>query len=651
MKNIEQFLEHKAYQLRVSSIRMTTQAGSGHVTTALSCADIISVLFFYAMRFDPKNPNMPGNDHFILSKGHGVPVLYAVWKELGVLTEQDLMTYRKLNAVLEGHPTPRFSRTEAATGSLGQGLSIGLGMSLQARQDNLDNRVWVLCGDAEMAEGSIWEAVQIAAHYKMNNLTAIIDVNRLGQTGQTMQGHEVQRFARMFEACGWRTLIIDGHKISDIMKACDVVKTGVDRRTDSKKSKYQEAESPKTEGPMVIIAKTLKGCGVSLAEDKLGFHGKPFSTQEMTTALEQLAARYPQAAAFKEEEPWQPQLLLQKSETVKRTETMPLPTYAKGKEIATRYAYGQAITALGSVKDDVMVLDAEVKNSTFAELFEAAYPERFIQCFVAEQNMIGMAVGLAARGKRVFASTFACFFSRAFDQIRMAAIGRSTIKLVGSHVGVSIGQDGPSQMGLEDIAMMRAVPNSVVLQPCDAVSTWKLVNHMANYQDGISYMRTLRSATPVIYDNNEEFPLGGCKVLRQSNNDQACIVATGITVFEALKAYDLLQKESIPVAVVDLYCIKPLPGDLLRDLVQRSGKCVITVEDHYLDGGMGQAVAYELRNNQVKVACCAVTKLPTSGAPAELLAQHEIDAAALVARVKSLLSKPADAKPAETKNV
>ncbi len=629
MKNVEKFLAHKAYCMRVSSVLATTEAGSGHPTSALSAADLVSALFFYAMRYDPKNPHNKNNDRFILSKGHAAPVLYAVWKELGILSEEELLGLRTLESVLEGHPTPRFSRSEAATGSLGQGLSIGLGMSLAARLDNLDFRTYVLLGDSEVSEGSVWEAAGLAAYYKVDALTALIDVNRLGQTGQTMEGYDLEHYARKFTAFGWKTITVDGHNISEIMRALD----------EAKKIKGQ---------PTVIIAKTVKGYGIDFAQDKNGFHGKSFSREELPKVLESLASTFKEAAAYAEQESWMPQLPTEvknsgkhnDNEREKNTEkiVMPQPSYKKGEEIPTRKAYGQALTALGSVAQDVVSLDGEVKNSTFSELFEAEHPKRFFECFIAEQNMVGMGVGFSARGKIPFISTFACFFTRAYDQIRMAAIGQSTIKLVGSHAGVSIGQDGPSQMGLEDIAIFRAVPNSVVLYPCDAVSTWKLVGEMSNYKNGISYLRTTRAATPVIYDNEEQFMIGGCKVLKENKQgNAACIIAAGITVVEALKAYEILKKEGIEVAVIDLYSIKPLDTKTLRDLVLQSHKRVVTVEDHYLEGGLGQAVAYELRNSEIKIECLAVTKMPCSGKPDELMAYEEIDARAIVERVKKLL--------------
>lgn len=620
-KNLEKFLAHTAYRMRVSSILATAEAGSGHVTSALSAADLVAVLFFYAMRFDPKDPENPNNDHFVLSKGHAAPILYAAWKELGILTEKDLLGLRTFDSVLEGHPTPRFSRVEAATGSLGQGLSIGLGLLLSARLDKRDFYTYVLMGDSEVSEGSVWEAAELAAYYKANNLIGIIDVNRLGQTGQTMEGYDLKDYARKFAAFGWKTIIVDGHNIPAIMRAYDAAK--------------------KTKGkPTVIIAKTVKGYGVDRAANKNGFHGKAFSKEELPEVLASLKKNFKAAAAYDENYKWSLNLPPGKKAPALKTKPLPAPKFKKGENIATRVAYGKALAALGSVDHAVVSLDAEVKNSTLAELFEEKHPQRFFQCFIAEQNMIGMAVGMSALGKKPFASTFACFLTRAYDQIRMAAIGQSTIKLVGSHAGVSIGEDGPSQMGLEDIAMLRAVPNSVILYPCDAVSAWKLVGAMAGYDEGISYLRTTRGQTPVIYDNKETFAIGGCKVLKNAAQrvakagNVACVVAAGITVVEAIKAYEQLKKEGIEIAVIDLYSVKPLDAKTIKAVAKNSNNRVITVEDHYLEGGLGSAVMYELRNSGISIDCLAVTKVPRSGTTDELMAYEGIDASAIVKAVK-----------------
>src|SRR5579885_435172 len=454
---LKAFIEHKAYNLRQESIAMTTKAGSGHPTSCLSGADLVATLFFYGMHFDPQNFDNPNNDRFILSKGHAAPLLYGVWQELGLVSYDELMTYRQINSPLEGHPTRRFKYTEAATGALGIGLSIGAGMALTAKLDKRNFYTYVLLGDGEVAEGSIWEAAEIAAFYHLNNLVAIIDCNRLEQSSETMHGHHVERYAHKFEAFGWKSLIIDGHDIQQIMGALDKARAVPDK-------------------PTMIIAKTFKGHGVELVENKEGYHGKPFPPDELDTVLEELAERFPHAAQYTGNFDWKPQLPPSEKapNTICDVAKMPGSTYKKNDAIATRKAYGQALAAIGRVCPTIVSLDAEVKNSTFAEIFEAKFPDRFFQCFIAEQNMVSMGVGFDRRGKIPFISTFSAFMSRAHDQIRMAAISTANLRLVGSHCGVSIGQDGPSQMGLEDIAMMRALPKSVVLYPCDGVSTHAL---------------------------------------------------------------------------------------------------------------------------------------------------------------------------------
>lgn len=619
MKTIQNFLNHSAYNMRVSSLVMTTQAGSGHPTSALSAADLVAALFFYVMHFDPKDPFNPNNDRFILSKGHASPILYAAWKELGLLTEHDLMTYRHFDSILEGHPTPRFSRSEAATGSLGQGLSIGAGMAFNARIDSLSYYTYVLMGDSECAEGSVWEAAELAGFNKLHNLVAILDCNRLGQSTQTMEGRHAVDFAQKFTAFGWYALVIDGHDMQEIMEAFDQAKKVKDK-------------------PIIIIAKTIKGYGVEEAEDKEGFHGKTFKPEELPTILTAMKERFKEYVKDQDYQ-WKPQLPSESAKRVKAPDQIKLkdPLYTLDEKIATRKAFGETLVEVGNQSNDIVSLDAEVKNSTFAELFEKKFPERFIQCFVAEQNMVGMAVGLSIRGKIPFVSTFAAFFTRAFDQIRMAAISHAPLRLVGSHVGVSIGQDGPSQMGLEDIAMMRTIPNSIIFYPCDAVSTYKLVEIMANHHTSISYLRTTRSETPMVYDAHARFFIGGCTVLQQSASDKVVVIAAGITVFEALKAYQELKKEGISITVIDLYSIKPLDASTILKCARSAHNNVITIEDHYLEGGLGQAVVCALKNSGVNIHCLAVTKIPRSGKPEELMTYEGIDAHTLIKTVKECI--------------
>ncbi|MGB8367288.1 MAG: transketolase [Candidatus Babeliales bacterium] len=618
---LKSFLEFKAYRMRYWSVVAPSEAGSGHTTSCLSAADIMSVLFFYAMYYDPKHYNNPDNDRLILSKGHASALLYAAWREVGMLTDKDMMSYRKMGSVLEGHPTLRFPYAEAATGALGIGLSIGVGEALSARTDRRNYYSYVLLGDGETSEGAVWEAVQLAAHYHLDNLIAIIDVNRLGQSDPTMLEDHAQRYVEIFNAFNWRALLVDGHDIEQLMKVFD---------------KAREI----THKPVVIIAKTMKGRGINWLEDKEGYHGKVIPKDKLDEALKQLKNNFPQAAAYNRTYDWKPKLPEKPPTaiTVNRSfAKMADPLYQRDSLVPTRKAFGEALAALGTVCDAVVSLDSDVKNSTYAEIFEEKYPERFFQCFIAEQNMVGMGVGFDRRNRMPFISTFGAFFTRAHDQIRMAAIGQSRLNLVGSHAGVSIGQDGPSQMALEDIGMMRAITQSVVLYPSDAVSTYKLVEEMARYEDGIAYLRTTRAATPVIYDNNEDFIIGGCKVIQESDHDHVCIIAAGITLFEAKKAYSLLQKEKINTAIIDLYSIKPLDEATIKKIVKKANNKVITVEDHYLQGGLGEAVMYALRNTGVTIACLAVKELPCSGEPEELLAFEGIDATAIIKKVKEIV--------------
>ena len=625
MNMLKKFLEKKAYNMRMSSLVMTSLAGSGHPTTCLSAADIVSVLFFYAMHYDPHSPIHPNSDRFVLSKGHAAPLLYAAWKEVGVLTDQDLQAYRKVDSPLEGHPTKRFERSEAATGALGIGLSIGAGMALSAKLDNLSFKTYVLLGDSELAEGAIWEAAELAHFYKLHNLIAIVDCNRLGQSTETIHGHHLKRYEQKFESFGWKVLIVDGHDVLHIAEAIDK----------AKKSDHL---------PVVILAKTFKGHGVDRVENKLGFHGKAFTKEELNEVLAQMEEKFSRAVSFDESTyDWHPLLPEKPSKEYEdnmcASLTLEMPRFKMGEEIPTRKVYGQALAQLGSGCKSIVCLDAEVKNSTFAEIFEQAHPERFFQCFIAEQNMVGMATGLEARGKIPFVSTFSAFLTRAHDQIRMAAIGESKLRIVGSHAGVSIGQDGPSQMGLEDIAMMRCLPESIVLYPSDAVSAYKLVEQMGHYTQGISYLRTTRMAMPVIYDNNENFPIGGCKVLKQNSYDKVCIVAAGITLHNTLKAYEKLQEDGITISVIDLYCVKPLDVKTLYEVAKKSGNKILTVEDHYAQGGIGEAVSRALMETEVRVECLAVTKLPRSGKPAELMSLAGIDVSAVVKKVKKMLAQ------------
>lgn len=610
-------LKARAYNLRSLSLKATTAAGSGHPTSALSAADLVAALFFYAMRYNPENPDDPTNDRFVLSKGHAAPVLYAAWEQVGVISKQELMTLRSFNSVLEGHPTPRFDYIDAATGSLGCGLSIGLGMTLSARLKGQSFYTYVLLGDSEMAEGSVWEAIEVASYYKTDHLIALVDLNGLGQSTATLDDRDGSHHAARWRAFGWHAIIIDGHDMQQIVTALD------------------EAKAIRGQ-PTVIVARTIKGYGLTGIEGKEGFHGKAFSAQQLPELLKGLEERFAQDARhhFTHQEPLKPY--------VRKKIIYPAPLAVEcsskiGEKVSTRRAYGQALALLGDRMPLIVSLDAEVKNSTYADLFEHKFPHRFFQCFVAEQNMIGMATGFAARHFIPFSSTFASFITRAHDQIRMAAIGRTALRIVGSHAGVSIGQDGPSQMGLEDIAMMRAVPGSVVLYPCDAVSTFHAVNLMAGYHEGISYLRLTRMDTPVLYTSSETFAIGRCKVLKETENDRVLIVAAGVTVFEALRAYEELKKSNIMVTVIDLYSVKPVDRDTLVRSARKAQKKVITVEDHFVQGGLGEAVCCALINEGITIECLAVKEVSRSGKPDELLAYHRIDYNAIIETVHALL--------------
>ncbi len=604
--------------LRRHCVETTTLAGSGHPTTCLSAADIVATLFFTTLRYDVPNPENPLNDRFVLSKGHAAPLLYAVWAEAGAFPVEHLKTLRRIDSELEGHPTPRFKWAEVATGSLGQGLSIANGMALAAKMDKLPYRVYALLGDGEVAEGGVWEAVAFASYYKLDNLTAIVDVNRLGQSAPTMLQHDLETYARRFEAFGWHAIAVDGHDVEQLMSA------------------FEQAKNVKGK-PTVILAKTIKGKGVSFLEDKEGWHGRPLPKDLAEKALAELALTDEQIALARSLKVHPPEGVVAVAANPQSSIVEPeFPRYELGQQVATREAYGDGLVALGKVNPNIVALDGDVKNSTFSEKFMAAFPERFVECFIAEQNMIGTAVGLATRGKIPFASSFACFLMRAYDFIRMAGIGMANIKLCGSHAGVSIGEDGPSQMGLEDIAAMRAIPRSVVLYPCDAVSTVKLVAEMAKYR-GIAYLRTTRPKTPVIYSNDEGFPIGGCKILRSSPDDVVTVVAAGITVFEALKAYEVLSNEGIKIRVIDLYSVKPLDEATLIRCALETNRTIITVEDHYPEGGIGDAVASAVSKEGIKVYKLAVNDLPRSGKPDELMDMFGISARHIVETVKRLV--------------
>ncbi len=601
-------LKGVANQLRIHSITATTAAGSGHPTSCCSAADLVATLFFGQMRYDAKNPHHYNNDRFILSKGHAAPLLYAAWAENGFIPVSELAKLRQFGNDLEGHPTPRLAFADVATGSLGQGLGVGVGMALAARLDNLDYNTYVLMGDGEIAEGAVWEAASLAGINKLNNLIAIVDANRLGQSEATAFGHDIGVYAKRFEAFGWRTEVIDGHDIEEIAEVLSGV--GLDNK------------------PLVLIAKTYKGAGVSFLQDKDGWHGKPLNQEEAAKAIAELQPGAKSGIGLPIPAPSQ-----LPAPNNAAPAGYPAISYNLGDKIATREAYGTALVRLGEADQRIVAVDGDTKNSTYAEKFFQKFPNRSTECFIAEQNLVAVAIGFGTRGKVPFASTFATFFTRAADQIRVAGISQSNLKLVGSHVGVSIGEDGPSQMALEDLAMMRAIVGSTVLYPSDAVATEKLLEQMALIK-GVCFLRTSRPKTPVIYGNDEKFPLGGAKVLREGG--KVTIVSAGVTLFEALKAADTLKAEGITVTVIDAYSIKPLGKDVILAAAKKTGNTVITVEDHYAEGGLGDAVAGELSSEGIKVHKLAVTGIPRSGKAEELLAHFGIDAAAIVKKVKAL---------------
>ncbi len=600
-----------ANQLRIHSINATTAAGSGHPTSCMSAADLVSALFFGHMRYYANNPAYYNNDRFILSKGHAAPVLYAAWAENGLIPVNELTRLRELTSDLEGHPTPRLPFVDVATGSLGQGLSVGVGMGLSARLDNLDFRTYVLLGDGECAEGSVWEAASLAGYYQLNNLIAIVDVNRLGQSQATAFGHDLKVYENRFKAFNWRTEVIDGHDMEEILEVLAAVGLG--------------------NQPLAIIAKTFKGAGVSFIQDQEGWHGKALSKEEAARAIAELQPKATSGIGVQIPKPTE-----SPAPNNQAPSSYPPLNYSKGQMVATREAYGNALARMGAVDPRLVALDGDTKNSTFSERFMKKFPDRFFECFIAEQNMVGTAVGLGTRGKVPFASTFATFFTRAHDQIRMAGHSHANLKLAGSHVGVSIGEDGGSQMGLEDLAMMRAINGSVVLYPSDAVMAEKLVEQMAQTR-GIAFLRTSRPKTPVIYNNDEQFPIGGAKIIRQSPNDKLTIVAAGVTLFEALKAADALAKDGISITVIDAYSVKPLAKDTIKSAAVKTNNLILTVEDHYPEGGLGEAVAGELSSEGIRVHKLAVFEDPRSGKPEELLAKYKIDSTAIVEKVRSLV--------------
>ena len=608
-------LEQVAARLRIASVRATSEAGSGHPSSCCSAADLVAALFFGHMRFDPRDPQDDDNDRFVLSKGHAAPLLYAAWAEAGFVPPDDLLQLRQIDCDLEGHPTPRLPFVDVATGSLGQGICAAVGIALNARRIGSAYRTYVLVGDGESAEGSVWEAAQVADNHRLDNLCAITDVNGFGQSRATQWGHDMAAYRERWSAFGWHAIVVDGHDIGAILAALN--------------------EAAGTAGrPTMILARTLKGKGVALIEGKDGWHGKPIKPgADLDGALDELNGRLGPGTAI----PAIPPPVRSDAAPAQAPAGPPRlpspPAYERGSQVATRTAYGDALAALGAADPRIVALDADVGNSTFSETFEAAHGDRFIETYIAEQAMVGAAMGLASRGAIPFPSTFAAFLTRASDFVRMAGIGQMNIKLAGSHAGVSIGEDGPSQMALEDLAMMRAVPGCAVLYPCDAVSAARLVEAAAGC-DGMVYIRTSRPKTPVIYGPDEEFAIGGSKVVRESVNDAATVVAAGVTLFEALRAHDRLAAEGIPLRVIDAYSVQPVDRRTLVDAARRTGSRLITVEDHYAAGGLGDAVSDAVAADGIVVERLAVRGVPRSGRPDELLERFGISASCIAAAVR-----------------
>jgi transketolase len=607
-------VKEKARRLSILSMMETTAAGSGHPTSCMSAAELVAGTFFYAMKFDPKNPNSPASDRFVLSKGHAAPVLYAALAEAGVFPESRVMTLRQFSSELEGHPTPRIPGVDAATGSLGQGLSVGAGLAIGARLNKSAARVYVMMGDGEMAEGQVWEAAEFAGHYKLDNLTVLADVNALGQSEPTMYQHDTEIYRKKFEAEGWAAEVIDGHDVAAVLAALDRAKATTGR-------------------PQAIIARTIKGHGFSQVAGKLNWHGKALSKEQLADAIKEIGG----APVVVPPDPGKSYARA----TLPQPPDFPAPAapdYPEGKAVATREAYGFALKRLGAVNPQIVAISGDVKNSTFSEFFGDAYPDHFYQGYIAEQNMVSAGVGLAAQGKVPFLDTFACFLARAYDQVRMAAISRSNINLCGSHCGVSIGEDGPSQMALEDIAIFRAVHSSAVFYPSDAVSAERLTETMAR-RSGINYLRTSRPKTAILYSKDEKFPVPGFKVVRQSAQDRVTVIGAGITLHEALKAADELKSQGTAIRVIDLYCVKPIDGKAIAEQIQATGGRLVTVEDHWPEGGVGEAVLSALAQAgamPTKIRLLAVRDMPHSGKPDELVDAFGISARHIADAVREI---------------
>ena len=625
--NGAEFWHELAQQLRVDAVRMSGQVSSGHPTSSMSASELMAVLIANHLRYDFAEPDNPANDHLIFSKGHASPLLYAIYKAVGAVSAEEIDNYRHFGSPLEGHPTPVLPWVDVATGSLGQGLPIAVGVALAAspRFEDSPSRVWVLCGDSEMAEGSMWEAAEAASYWGLDKVCAIVDVNRLGQSVPTRLEWNLDAYRRRFEAFDWHVIELeDGHDVNAVDAAYDEAKANTGR-------------------PTVILAKTRKGRGVKAVEDQEGKHGK--AVPDWEEAIEELGGDRGITVTVQK-----PEGSPQKRVTTSSNGELELPTYEVGEEVATRKAYGEALAALGKVRPDLVALDGEVSNSTYSEIFREAHPDRYVECYIAENQMIATAVGMQVRGWLPFASTFAAFLSRAYDFVRMAAVSRARLCLAGSHAGVSIGEDGPSQMGLEDLAAFRAVHSSIVLYPSEATSTAALVAQMAECASSggreaerkegcIAYLRTTRGATPTLYESGDEFSIGGSKVVRRSDEDKVTLIGAGITLHEALKAADALSADGMNARVIDAYSVNPIDAATIREAARDCEGRVVVAEDHWPEGGLGDAVLEALADTDfpTHVTCLGVSDMPTSGKPAELLAAAGIDADAISEAARKLV--------------
>lgn len=611
-----QSLRDMANQLRIDSINATQASNSGHPTSCASAAEIMSVLFFNVMRYSKEFPRDPRSDRFVMSKGHAAPILYAAWAEAGLFPREDLLNLRKLSSDLEGHPTPRLNFIDVATGSLGQGLSVAAGMAYTGKYfDKSDYRVYCLVGDGESAEGSIWEALSFASHYKLDNLVAVFDVNRLGQSDPAMLQHDMGVYEARLKAFGWNTYVVDGHDVETLCKT------------------FHDATTCKDK-PTCILAKTFKGKGCPEIEDLMNWHGKPLGAKADKVINEIQKNMKSQSLSLR------PQAITASVPDVDITNIKladPLK-YEMGQQVATRLAYGEALASLGKNNPRVVALDGDTKNSTFSDKFRVAHPDRYIECYIAEQNLVGVGIGCATRDRNVvFCSTFAAFFSRAFDQIRMGAISQTNANFAGSHAGISIGEDGPSQMALEDLSMFRSIPGSTVFYPSDAVSTQRAVELAANTK-GVCFIRTSRPNVPVIYSNDEVFEAGKAKVVRKSDKDQVTVIGCCVTLKEAMLAADKLAIDGVNIRIIDPFTLKPFDKDTVLANARETGGKIITVEDHYSEGGLGDTVAGALcEEKDITIKKLAVTEIPRSGKPAELMDKYGISANCIVKAVNQAL--------------